>query len=67
MNMNVSLNEAAKLVGIKTTRMQELLNTGEIPAWREGRNWKIPVKALEKWNEEKAIAEAKERRAHDTV
>ena len=66
--MNVSMAEAAKLIGVQTSLMQTMLETGEVPAWREGRNWKIPVSSLAKWNEERAIREAEERRRHvDTV
>ena len=60
--LNVSMSEAARLIGIQTRLMQSMLERGEVPAWREGRNWKIPVKALEQWNEDRAAREAEERR-----
>ena len=60
--LNVSMAEAAKLIAVKATFMQELLDAGEVDAWRDGRNWKIPVSSLMKWNEERAAKEARERR-----
>lgn len=66
MKLNVSLNEAAKMLGIRSASLQTLVKEGKIPAWKEGRNWKIPVKALEEWNEERAAKEA-ERRKYDTA
>ena len=66
--LNVSMAEAAKLIGIQKSMMQMLLESGEVPAWREGRNWKVPVTGLVKWNEERAVREAAERRKqHDSV
>ena len=62
MTLNVSMAEAAKMVGIQTAKMQELVETGEIPAWRDGRNWKIPVNMLKEWNSLRAIEEAERRR-----
>ena len=64
MKMNVSVQEAAKLIGIQAAKMQELVETGDVPAWRDGRNWKIPVNLLEEWNGLKAIEQA-ERRRHE--
>ena len=60
--LNVSMAEAAKLIGIQVSAIQTMLETGEVPAWREGRNWKIPVTSLVKWNEDRATREAAERR-----
>ena len=64
MKMNVSVQEAAKLIGIQAAKMQELVETGDVPAWRDGRNWKIPVNLLKEWNGLKAIEQA-ERRRHE--
>lgn len=65
MKLNVSMVEAAKMLGIRTDRMQALVESGDIPAWREGRNWKIPVNLLKEWNGLKAIEESEERRRHE--
>ena len=64
MKMNVSVQEAAKMIGIQAAKMQELVETGDVPAWRDGRNWKIPVNLLKEWNGLKAIEQA-ERRRHE--
>ena len=61
-SFNVSMSEAARLVGIQAKVMQGLLDKGEVPAWRDGRNWKIPVTTLQEWNENRAKQEARERR-----
>ena len=58
----ISATEAAKMLGIQTNRMLEMLNKGEIPACRNGRNWKIPKDLLIKTFEEMAIREAFEKR-----
>lgn len=65
MKMNVSVQEAAKMIGIQASKMQEYVETGDVPAWRDGRNWKIPVNMLKEWNSQKAL-EQSERRRHDT-
>ena len=66
--MNVSMSEAARLIGVQASLMQKMVERGDVPAWREGRNWKIPVSSLKKWNEERAVREAAERRkAYDSV
>ena len=62
MKLNVSMAEAAKMVGIQASKMQELLEEGNIPAWRDGRNWKIPISALTEWNESRAYTEAGRRK-----
>lgn len=54
--------EAAEVLGTRPNRIQELLEAGEIPAYKDGRNWKIPCTLLQKFIEDRAIAEAKERR-----
>ena len=55
MALIVSAAEAAKLLHRK-------LRTGEIPAYREGTNWKIPLDLLKVTIENRAIEEAKERK-----
>lgn len=60
--MLISASETAQRLGISLETTLRLLEFGEIPAIRFGRNWKIPVKALDEWVIERAKAEAKERR-----
>ena len=58
-----SQQDAAKALKIDQGIVLEKLHSGEIPGHREGRNWKIPKTLLQKWIEDVAIQEAKERRA----
>ena len=50
----LTTQEAAEYVGIGINRIRELVKTGEIPAARSGRNYKIPRPLLEEWILEKA-------------
>lgn len=61
-SMILSATEAANTLKIKTETMLQLLESGEIPAMRMGRNWKVPVKSLERYIMERAEKEAKARR-----
>lgn len=56
-----SAEEAAK--AIKTTKdvVLKRVEKGEIPAYREGRNWKIPKKLLQEYIIAKALEETKDR------
>lgn len=62
MALIVSAAEAAKLLKTDTHTVHRKLRTGEIPAYREGTNWKIPIDLLKVTIENQAIKEAKERR-----
>ena len=62
MRLVISASEAAKLLGTDNNVVQKMLERGEIPAYREGRNWKIPVDLLKATVENRAIKEAQERR-----
>lgn len=62
MALIVSAAEAAKLLKTDTHTVHKKLRTGEIPAYREGTNWKIPIDLLKVTIENQAIKEAKERR-----
>lgn len=59
--LTLSATETAKLLGISKETTLRLLDFGDIPAIRIGRNWKVPVRSLEEWLIERAKAEAKER------
>ena len=58
----VTLAEAAKIIRVSIEEMSRMAEEGEIPAYRDGRNWKIPKSLLSAYVENKAISEAKERR-----
>lgn len=59
----LTAEETAKILRLKTEVIYTKLERGEIPAFREGRNWKVPVSTLKATIENRAITEAKERRA----
>ena len=65
MRLVIPASEAAKLLGTDNNVVQKMLERGEIPAYREGRNWKIPVDLLKATVENRAIKEAQERRLHE--
>ena len=58
----VTATEAAQILGTRPNNIQALLEAGVIPAYKVGRNWKIPYTLLQKYAEDRAIEEAKERR-----
>ena len=60
--MLISASETAQRLGISLETTLRLLEFGEIPAIRFGRNWKVPIRVLDEWVIERAKAEAKERR-----
>lgn len=53
--------EAAKALKVKPENVIKKLEKGEIPAYREGRNWKIPKKLLQEYIIAKALEETKDR------
>lgn len=62
----VTASEAAKLLKIDKNKLAEQLASGEIPAYRDGWNWKIPKTLLQAYIENKAIEESRVRRkAHE--
>ncbi len=62
MKLVIPASEAARMLGTDNNVVQKMLERGEIPAYREGRNWKIPVDLLKATVENRAIKEAQERR-----
>jgi len=58
----VTAAEAAKMLKLNPKETGRRLEIGEIPATRDGREWKIPKTTLQKYIEDKAIEEARERR-----
>lgn len=61
-NLVLTAQETAKALQESPKTTLGKLKSGEIPAYREGKNWKVPVKLLERYIENKALTEAKERR-----
>ncbi len=62
MALIVTASDAAKLLKTSQAEMLRMVQTGEVPAYREGANWKIPIDLLKATIESKAIEEARERR-----
>ena len=60
--MTISASETSRRLGISKESTLRMLELGDIPAIRMGRNWLVPIKALDEWLMEKAKTEAKERR-----
>lgn len=60
--MVVSANEAAELLNQSNEQTIEALNNGEIPAYKIGRNWKIPVDGLRTYVNKKAQHEMQKRK-----
>lgn len=58
----ISAAEAAKLLATSPNVVLEKLKTGEIPAYKDGTNWKIPVELLKIRINGKALEESEERR-----
>ena len=58
----ISAAEAARMLCTTPNKVLVMLERGEIPAYREGRNWKIPKRLLIMAVEERAIREAEERK-----
>lgn len=62
MSMVLSLLETAKELRLSNDTTTRLLELGKIPAYRDGRNWKVPKTLLAKYVEERAIEESKARK-----
>ena len=54
--------EVARTLKISREQAYDRLERGEIPAYRDGRSWKIPKRLLTEYVESKALREAKERK-----
>ena len=55
--------EAAEMLATSPNKIYLLLESGELPAYRQGSYWKIPVATLSAYIVEKAINESEERRS----
>lgn len=62
MKLVISAAECAEALATTPNEVQKLLKSGELPAYRQGKNWKIPISLLQKYIEDKATKEAEERR-----
>ena len=57
----VRIREAAQLLATSPNRVLELINEGEIKAYRDGKNWAIPLRLLQVYVEERAVKETERR------
>lgn len=62
MKLVTTPQEAAKMLSTRPTTVYEMLEAGELPGYREGSYWKIPVKLLEQYVYDRAAHESAERR-----
>ena len=58
-------SEAAEMLSIGIDHLYRLLESGEIPAFKVGTHWKIPIATLKEYVIERAIAEARKRERKD--
>ena len=54
--------EAAEALVTSPDKVRELIQSGEIPAYREGRNFKIVISLLQVYIEERAMGETERRK-----
>lgn len=58
----VTQEEACKMIKLNPLEFQKKVQSGEIPAYKDGRGWKIPIKLLEEYVISKAKAESEKRK-----
>ena len=58
----VTPQEAAEMLATSPNNIYTLLESGEIPAYKQGSYWKVPVRSLEQFVITMANAEAEGRR-----
>lgn len=61
MTLVMTPNEVAVALRMRLADVYKLLESGDIPAYRDKSAWKIPVKSLEKYVEGRAEEESRER------
>lgn len=58
-------SEAAKALVTSPDKVRELIQSGELPAYRQGRNFKVPISLLEEYIANRAIKETEARRLEE--
>lgn len=61
--LTCSPNQAARRIGIGRDRVYWLCRTGQLPAYKVGRSYRIPIAVLDSWLAEQAERESAERLA----
>ena len=59
--ITVSANVARKMLGTSPNRIQELLDGGEILAYKEGNRWHVLVESIKDYARRRAKTETQER------
>ena len=57
----LSLEEAAKKLGISTDRLVDLRSQGQVRGFRDGASWKFPEDAVDQLAEELGVVQAPRR------
>ena len=60
-------NDVSKLLRIRVSTVYELIECGDLPAIRIGKNYKIPKVAFDEWLMNSTVKQREERRKHDTT
>ena len=58
-------NDVSKLLRIRVSTVYELIECGDLPAIRIGKNYKIPIVAFDEWLINSTVKQREERRKHD--
>ena len=58
----VRISDAADMLATSPNRIKELIDQGELYAYRDGKNWSIPKSLIHKYAEDRAINETAERK-----
>lgn len=59
-------NEVATLLHVRLATVYDLIKSGELPALKMGKNYKIPKAQLETWIADTMSEQTEERRKYDT-
>lgn len=58
----VRVTEAAEMLATSPNRVKELIREGQLAAFRDGKNWSIPVECVHDYAKVRALKEAAERK-----
>ncbi len=47
--LTVTPDRAADMLGIAPRKVREMIYSGELPSFKVGKRWLIPIRELEKW------------------
>ena len=58
----VRITEAAEMLATSPNKVKELIESGRLGAYQDGRNWSIPVELIHEYAKDRALKEAAERK-----